>query len=108
MTDRSSVIAELKTILGDKYAIRKNVTEQTRLYHDLGLRGTDAADYLTAVFQKFEVDQSGFDFADYFKGEYFSPVDILNSMLGRKDRSKKPLTLAHLADVCVQQQWFSP
>ncbi len=108
MTDRSDVINALKSILANTYAVSRDMSDDTRLYHDLGLRGVDAVRFLETVFREFRVDQSGFEFKEYFKGEHYSPADFFRSVTGREDRSKRPLTLRHLADVCVKGHWFPP
>ena len=108
MPDRSEVMNALRAILANTYSVSGDVSEETRLYHDLGLRGVDAVRVLKTIFQEYPVDQSGFDFAEYFKGEYYSPVDFINSVTGCEDLNRKPLTLGHLADVCVKGKWFPP
>ena len=72
------------------------------------MRGMDAWEFLSMIFKKYDVEYNEFHFSDYFKGEYFSFADILNSIFNRKDTSKKELTLGHLSDVCFQGRWFEP
>jgi len=83
----------------------RQITEDTLLYHDVGLRGIDAMDFIAFIVNNFEVDMSPFPFSKYFHGEYFGIADIIRLMLRRSDRSKAPLTVGEIVDACVAKHW---
>jgi hypothetical protein len=74
------------------------LTNDVRLYEDLGIYGDDAVEFLIAFGKEFNVDVSNFLAADYFKGE---GIDFITPILNlfrnkRVTTNKKVLTLGHL------------
>lgn len=47
----------------------EDIRPESRLFHDLGLGGDDAAELLDAFERDFTVDMSEFDFSTYFPSE---------------------------------------
>jgi hypothetical protein len=94
--------------LRQRHALTQDVRGDSRVFHDLGLRGVDAIDFLAEVAARYAVSWDGFDFDRYFKGEYYSPVDLWNRLRRRPDTSKRPLTVDHLVEVCQRKAWFDP
>jgi Protein of unknown function (DUF1493) len=86
----------------------------TRLCHDLGIYGEAAEDYLEVLRQKYQVDLSNFEFAEYFPAEYpyrtfvekiifdFQPFG--RWLASRKD-SWQPLTLAMINAAISAKKW---
>ena len=56
-----------------------------KIYHDLGIYGDDAAEFLKAYSKAFNVDLSTFIFDEYFPPE----VDVLTSVFLKLFRSRK-------------------
>ena len=55
---------------GCSESVRSKCTLDTRLYHDLGVYGDEAHDYMRTLSESFGVDLSGFDFDEYFPREF--------------------------------------
>lgn len=106
--DRSAVFNEIKGFIESLDVTRKSITPDSQVYHDLGLRGTDAYELLQFVESKFSVDFAGFRFKRYFHGEYFGVKDIIRYMFGIYDESKARLTVGHLVDVAMAGEWHEP
>jgi hypothetical protein len=74
------------------------LTNDVRLYEDLGIYGDDAVEFLLAFGNEFHVDVSKFLAADYFKSE---GIDFISPILKlfrnkRVTTNKKVLMLGHL------------
>lgn len=65
------------------------LTEEKRLYQDLGIYGDDAIDFLDAFCKEFSVDGSKFEPAKYFKGEGGTTLSsIFDFFRGKKAEEK--------------------
>jgi hypothetical protein len=76
----------------------ERVQADTRLWHDLGCGGGDAAELLAAFGRRFGVELAGFD-----QGLHFGPAGHLDQSADLQQRlthpdrlRKRPLTVAHL------------
>lgn len=83
------------------------VRPESRLLHDLGVTGDDAAELIDEFAQTFSVDMSSFQFQCYFTGEPSFSHALW--MLGIKDKpiwsGKLPLTVARLIDAASAGHW---
>jgi hypothetical protein len=82
----------------------------TRLEEDLGMTGLDAAEFLEAFAETFEVDLTGIEFHKHFGPEcggpiLFCPRELREEM---KDRVKDPMTVGHLVEVAAAKRWSCP
>lgn len=81
----------------------------TRLEEDLGMTGDDAAEFLEAFAQEFEVNLAGIMFHKHFGPEsgpiLFMPRSMREEM---RDLGKYPVTIGHLIDVAAAKEWFCP
>lgn len=80
------------------------LTPDTRLLDDLKIYGEDWDEVLRRIPEAQETDWTGFKFSHYFDDEIVL-IHVLRRLLGR---SRRPLTLAHLAAVLARRQWFDP
>src|SRR5258708_1278555 len=85
----------------ERWEYKFPLTNNVRLYEDLGIYGDDAVDFLIAFGKEFNVDVSNFMAADYFEGE--KGVDFITPLINlfKKNKVKpnkvtKALTLEHL------------
>jgi hypothetical protein len=92
----------------EKYAGKKALGHDPRIFHDLKLRGVDAADFIEDLCATFDFNFSTMRFSEYFPAEYYSPRDFVIDLFGWTDRRWKELRLSHLVDVCQKKLWFEP
>jgi hypothetical protein len=90
-----------------KVSGNRNLGVQTRLFHDLGISGDDAAELLNDVHQKFGTSFAEFPFVDFFSDETEALMAHLARRLGLRSR-RKSLTLGHLVKVVEKGTWFEP
>jgi hypothetical protein len=71
-----------------KVSGNRNLGVQTRLFHDLGISGDDAAELLNDVHQKFGTSFAEFPFVDFFptrpRRSWLTSPDVLDSEVGGK------------------------
>src|SRR5262245_62884291 len=82
----------------------------TRLEEDLGMTGADAADFLNAFAEMFEVDLTGIEFHKHFGPECGGPILFCSRELREemKDLGKYPVTVGHLVEVAAVKRWSCP
>lgn len=87
----------------------------TRLYHDLGIFGDDAIEYMQLLHQRFGVDLSRFDVDRYFPPEFegrnkleafFLTLIPFSGFLLRRRRSYPPLMLAMIDRSIRAKRWM--
>lgn len=86
---------------------RQRVSDDARLYHDLGISGDDAIDLINTINHEFGTSFDGFIFSLYFPSETESIYYNIFRLFGRQNR-KKNLTFHHLLEVVRKGQWFEP
>jgi len=90
----------------------RDISSQTRIYHDLWLFGDAAEDFLLDYSKEFNVSFEGFEFKKYFLYEGMPPSYIwigFKRLFGYKEDSGKiPITVSHLAKVTKKKKWFDP
>ena len=87
-----------------------NLRSETRLEEDLGMTGTDAAEFLEAFAETFAVDLTGIEFHKHFGPEcsgpiFFWPRGLKEEM---KDLGKYPVTVGHLIELADAKRWSCP
>ena len=83
------------------------LTMDSRLLHDLGVDGDDAAELLTSFADEFRVDMTTFRFSKHFRPEP-SLLDLISFLRSphQDDLSTKiPITLRDLADAATIRTW---
>ena len=80
---------------------------ETPLEEDLGMTGDDAAEFLEAFAEEFEVDLTGLEFHKHFGPECSGPILFWPSWLREelKDHGKYPVTVGHLIEVAAVKRW---
>lgn len=86
----------------------EDVRSESRLLHDLGITGDDAAEFIEEFAQIFSVDMSAFPFRRYFTGEP-GFLHMLRTFKMRSEpvwKGKAYLTVAQLVDAALAGQWI--
>lgn len=97
--------------LGHKSSEIDIFTRDTRLYHDLGLYGDEAEDYLEDLHKNYNVDFSTFNFLEYFPPEWpiadnqwqFILYLFWHPKINPDDY--KPFTLGMLEQAMIEKVW---
>lgn len=79
-----------------------------RLFHDLGMGGDDAVDFLKEIISNFGTSFCEFDFESYFPNEYGGFWFFHLRRFKWVARQKRALTLGHLIKVVETGKWFEP
>lgn len=74
--------------------LKKEITENTEIEYDLRITGDDAVEFILSFGNKFNVDVSNFQLADYFEAEGKLFPFFFNVIYNPS--SKKKLTIKHL------------
>jgi hypothetical protein len=89
----------------------------TRLYHDLGVYGEAAEDYLEVLIKQYHVDLSDFVFDRYFPPEFPGETAISRSLIWffpyiwklfrPKEEKEKylPITLGMIEQALIEKKW---
>ena len=80
---------------------------KTRLYHDIGLDGDEAEEFIKAFAEAFNVDMKGFEFYRYFNKEGLDSLALLGSLFKSK-QDQKPLdeiTVEMLEQAALRKRW---
>ncbi len=87
------------------------MTLETRMLHDLRLRGDNFLDTLEILVTEFDVDMSAFDWSRYTpsEGELLFPWLPISWLLGKYPRHEnyEPLTLGMIAVALNEKRWQS-
>ena len=76
--------------------LKEEIRENTEIEYDLRITGDDAVDFILSFGNKFNVDVSSFQLAEYFESEGKLLPVFFNIMYNHS--SKKKLTIRHLLD----------
>ena len=76
---------------------RAQISQDSRLYHDLKIWGDDAGELLTEFRDVFQVDFTGFAFEDYFPPE---------ASWSKWPREFQPLTVRELVESARARRWI--
>ncbi|MGZ3974333.1 MAG: DUF1493 family protein [Flavisolibacter sp.] len=87
----------------------------TRLYHDLGIYGEVAEDYLEVLANQYHVDLSNFVFERYFPPEFPGKSKIsrfliwffpyIRNFFGSKEEQYLPITLRMIGQAIIEKKW---
>lgn len=82
--DASSIADEVKQCIAGFTGISTEILkDETSLFHDLGMDGDDAHDFIQEFASRFQVDLTDFVFSDYFGAEAaIHPLTLLTGVLG--------------------------
>jgi hypothetical protein len=102
--------AVIALIAGECCVRSERLTPSTRILHDLGWDGDDAADLLRRFAQAFDVDASAFRFQRHFGPEApFHPLSYLYLRLLRPERLRfVPLTVGDLVQAARSKRLENP
>ena len=78
------------------------ISLSTRLYHDLGIAGDDASEFLQEYTMAFSLDMTNFDFGAYFPSEA-SILDLFRVFRCREDYSA--ITVEDLVRAAQRGKW---
>jgi hypothetical protein len=91
----------------------------TRLFHDLGIYGEAAEDYMDVLVSQYNVDMTDFDFDRYFPPEFAGKTTLTRALIwtfpyiwklfAPRDEGSKflPLTLGMIEQAIDQKKWVS-
>jgi hypothetical protein len=90
------------------YVSPHRLRPDTRLEEDLGMTGDDAAEFMEAFAEAFEVDLTGIEFHRHFGPECSGPILFLPRWLQEemKDLGNYPVTVGHLIEVAAAKRWM--
>lgn len=98
---------EIQSFISEFCVIEKEeLTPEAKLYHDLGVTGDDAVEFMEAFIDKYDIDDTDFYFDKYFRGEGLSLVDLYYFLFERKKLKRLPITIQHLFEVAKAKKWF--
>lgn len=103
-------IEQVKDFVAEITGVKQErLTEATRLGHDLGVDGEDAAELIQAFVQRFQVDMSEFNFDSHFGPEAgFNPITyLIGRVFRRHEIETVPVTIADLAEAATTGKWES-
>lgn len=78
----------------------KNISENSSFFHDLGVDGDDAEEFINSFSGNFNISFDGFPFGEYFGAEISaSPTSMIKEMLTKSNYKKfKRLEVRHLIE----------
>jgi hypothetical protein len=102
-TLREFIAAELKVAA-------EELKDADRLQHELGLDGDDASAFMARFAERFDIDMSNFDSADYFGRERAGciPMWIVWIVIPPLRPKVTPITLADLQKSVKAKKWKRP
>jgi hypothetical protein len=106
--ESDAVFERIRNYLVARSVRRREIAGSSLLYHELGLRGDDAYQFMQFILREFDVDMTGFNFATYFRGEYYGLRDAIRDVFKVADKSRKPLSIGHIVSVCLAKKWADP
>ncbi len=86
------------------------IATDSRLAHDLGLAGDDAAELLSEFCARYGIAMSDIEFNKYFPPEavWFVPFWHLSSWQQKQLEAKEPLTVGQLVAAARRRRWTEP
>jgi hypothetical protein len=103
----TAVIAFVAAELNEK---EERLRLTTRLWHDLGVDGDDADEFMQAFAERFAVDLTGFEFERHFSDDGgLNPLAYLWTKWRNPSRLKRvPITLEDLVEAAHLKRWRTP
>ena len=99
---RERLLTHLRRCVG-----KAKINDDTKIYHDLGIGGDDAFEFLDHISTEFKVDFSEMRFSDYFPDETEAFSERIGKFLGFKSK-RRPLTVNHLLQILEEGRWREP
>ena len=96
----------LETLVSKLSGYRRPISDDTSLWHDIGIYGDDAWKLFEDIKKHFGTKFPGTD-VDYFPSEGEITFRSLGRLFGLQDKRPR-LTFGHLIVVIRQGQWFEP
>jgi hypothetical protein len=100
---RDAIVSMVRTITSSK----RDIHEDASLFHDLGIAGDDAAEFIAKLHERFGTRLDGLVFSKFFPNESEALLYHLARLLGYRSRKPK-LTIRHLVRVVESGSWFEP
>jgi hypothetical protein len=100
---RDVIMAMIRELAGH----RDQLTDRTRLFHDLSISGDDAGDLFSLVHKRFGTSFSGMNFEEFFPNETEGIFYRRGRFLGF-GRPKRELSIGHLLAIIKQGHWVEP
>ena len=95
---KEDIFNRLQTfVIKESFVDDEEITRETKLEDDLGIKGNDAVEFLLAYSKEFNVDLSRFMAKDYFspEGDVILPA-LIRLFTGKPKLNRKQLTVGHL------------
>ena len=87
---------------------KRYVSTSQAIYHDLGIGGDDAGEFLDEIAGKFGTSFQTMSFDAYFPNEVDAFYYHIARAFGFRDTKRVPVSLDHLFAVIDRGEWFSP
>jgi hypothetical protein len=107
----NSLREELLGVVQKFAGAHDRVSDETRLYHDLGISGDDAVELFNEVRRRFGTTFVDFSISSYFPSETEAMPELWFNYISRLFRHsgrRKTLSFGHLAEVVKSGHWFEP
>jgi hypothetical protein len=78
------------------------------IYHDLGIAGDDAGEFLDEIAKKFGTSFRTLNFDAYFPNDIDAFCYHIASIFGFRDTKRVPVSLDHIFAVIDRGEWFAP
>jgi hypothetical protein len=86
--------------------MKKRVSQANTLQNDLGFGGVEGDEFMHDYFQTFNIENSLYDFDDYFCGEGLDIFGAFKSLFSK--RKSFEISIQHLMNCVVTKKWTIP
>ena len=103
-----SIDERIIRLVAEKTGVKPaKLTMESRLVHDLGVDGDDAAELISAFEEEFGVDMSSFELSTHLRTgpTLLSVFCFLPSQKKSRPTTKVPITLGNLAEAATLGRW---
>ena len=106
MTDEQKLfVIDLVKKIGNS---KRYISTSQAIYHDLGIAGDDAGEFLEEIATKFGTSFQTLKFEAYFPNEGEVFWYHIARAFGFRDNKRIPVTLDHIFAVIDRGEWFVP
>jgi hypothetical protein len=95
---------DLATLLINMSA-KEDISPDDRIYHDLGIRGEDAAELVNFMYRQYGVDFSRLQFNNFFFDEGLTLRDLWAVVTRFPKSAKQEVTVSDLVRICQSGVW---
>jgi hypothetical protein len=99
--------SSLRKIISETVGTKREITDSTRLFHDLNIKGDDVYWLFNELEKKYKTKFHGLDTNQYFS-DFEEPIGIWIRRFFGYTADKKELTFGHLLNVVERGAWFDP